>query len=1227
MGPLKVVLLTESDSLKPDVNLPYKYYGQKLWETIRTVVEQLQYRCESVELHKLDFQEHESVNKYLSADIVIMDVTNQDRRPTFMYHKGNRESMDCLDDIVLIQASGVENDSAIQDLKTTCKIKRLIVYRYDESKNVFYDTTQPANPFPLLSTNLNLFLKRAADNIQKGLADRYISRMNTSKAESQDDNTYRQFLWNEVCDEILNENNHESATPKLITKLMYAFRDIQDYESMIKLNERCEQLKEIGKRIKTNMMISYLTAFARSRRNQPGDRDEALNILERLCQTKKTESELSNDIICLCGRIYKDKYTESSCTDQESLEKAIEWYRRGYAADPNIHAGINLLFLLAIKIEDLKNNNEAYRIIIQLNALLGKKGRSLRDLTNYWDVATYFELHAVQRDWSKACLAALHMYLLNPPIWYLKSTINNLKILHQATRMRDKEKLREQLSETTDDENVYSFWIDFFTDAINSNSTSSEERELPAQVPILVCDNYEKHDGTTLKNVYVESHLQLNFHTGSEPETLVIYTLAKPSQAQVDVSVRTIHMDSIRSIINVKRDNRSVFLYAYENAEAFLSVELQIFFSSVERRIAFNEKMSKYRVQTNIPEVEPKFDLVFDRDPHEQRTALGQGTYGKVYVAHDRNTWKKFAVKEIPMRNPVYTDVLENEIKILSTLSHKNIVTYYGSVIDRSKKQSVFQIIMEYVDGGSLSQHLSKFGQFQEPVIRNYTRQLLEGLQYLHENHILHRDIKSANILVNSRGEIKIADFGTSKRLAGLQLCTEDSVGTLQYMSPDVVLVPPMGYGPEVDIWSVGCTVIEMATGKMPFHKVVNAGALLLKLGSERQPPDIPPELSDTAKDFLSKCFEPTDKRPSAKDLLNHPFFKLKLARDNNGKNGGEKGQESSIHVSDCSLPYHRSFSEEAGVLEPAKSLEPQVSIDDRRRSELMNIIRDNDSREDLLGQWMDLIDEKNETEVLTIDKLRILLSGICEYLEDLNERSLQIALEQICDNSTLDSDSRTDLERSFYLFIKATNTVLSSKNGLPPHVLFALDNVIRRVAEHLVGFIRPDFLPAVSNITPITPSDSTTMSSTNTRSPLFLSINEGNNEEMARLHQLYLKLVHANREQLNKLITIESNNSIKLNEIMSNQKNDNSPSKTVGLFLPVEPSPENEITSADPSTIQEATEEKKRPTHLTPMAAIAKQATRSRTLVTMEQEHDQLLKSLLDNRTRLNQLLNSANI
>ncbi|CAF4618675.1 unnamed protein product, partial [Rotaria sp. Silwood2] len=106
---------------------------------------------------------------------------------------------------------------------------------------------------------------------------------------------------------------------------------------------------------------------------------------------------------------------------------------------------------------------------IQLNALL----------------ATYFELHAVLHDWSKACQAALHMYLLNPPIWYLKSTINNLKILHKATRLRNQGRLSyEQSSITTAHEYIYSFWIDFFSEAINSNSTSCEERELPAQVPV-----------------------------------------------------------------------------------------------------------------------------------------------------------------------------------------------------------------------------------------------------------------------------------------------------------------------------------------------------------------------------------------------------------------------------------------------------------------------------------------------------------------------------------------------------------------------------------------------------------------------------------------------------------------------------------------------------------------------------------------------------------------------
>ena len=164
-------------------------------------------------------------------------------------------------------------------------------------------------------------------------------------------------------------------------------------------------------------------------------------------------------------------------------------------------------------------------LVLQLNALLGKKGRSLRDLNVYWDVATYFELHAVQHDWPKACQAALHMYLLNPPVWYLKSTINNLKILHRATRIRDQQRLREQVRSLPVEENTYSFWIDFFADAINSHSPTAEERELPAQVPVCNCKVAPPFDGT--ENELLSSRFSSATTTKRRMERLSIMSTPK----------------------------------------------------------------------------------------------------------------------------------------------------------------------------------------------------------------------------------------------------------------------------------------------------------------------------------------------------------------------------------------------------------------------------------------------------------------------------------------------------------------------------------------------------------------------------------------------------------------------------------------------------------------------------------------------------------------------------
>ncbi|CAF3121739.1 unnamed protein product [Rotaria sp. Silwood2] len=204
------------------------------------------------------------------------------------------------------------------------------------------------------------------------------------------------------------------------------------------------------------------------------------------------------------------------------------------------------------------------------------------------------------------------------------------------------------------------------------------------------------------------------------------------------------------------------------------------------------------------------------------------------------------------------------------------------------------------------------------------------------------------------------------------------------------------------------------------------------------------------------------------------------------------------------------------------------------------------------------------------------------------------------------------------------TNTVLSSKNGLPPHVLFALDNVIRRVAEYLVGLIRPDFISAATSIAPITPSDAPTFRSTGSRSPFFPNPTDAANEEIARLHQQYAQLLQTSRNHLSQLISIENNNVVKLYELSVNQEEKKSSSKAIGLFLPVESSPTIETTDSEHVTTSVA-EEQNKSSILTQKTKASQQITQSRSLIEIEQEHDQLLKSMIENRTRLNQLLRSS--
>uniref|UniRef100_A0A161ZMJ9 mitogen-activated protein kinase kinase kinase n=1 Tax=Daucus carota subsp. sativus TaxID=79200 RepID=A0A161ZMJ9_DAUCS len=256
---------------------------------------------------------------------------------------------------------------------------------------------------------------------------------------------------------------------------------------------------------------------------------------------------------------------------------------------------------------------------------------------------------------------------------------------------------------------------------------------------------------------------------------------------------------------------------------------------------------------------------------------IGSGAFGQVYMGMNLDSGELLAVKQVSIaansaskeKTQAHVRELEDEVKLLKNLSHPNIVRYLGT----AREEHSLNILLEFVPGGSISSLLGKFGSFPESVLRMYTKQLLLGLEYLHKNGIMHRDIKGANILVDNKGCIKLADFGASKKVVELATMTgaKSMKGTPYWMAPEVIL--QTGHSFSADIWSVGCTVIEMATGKPPWSQQYQEVAALFHIGTTKSHPPIPDHLSAEAKDFLLKCLhkEP-DWRPTASDLLQHPF-------------------------------------------------------------------------------------------------------------------------------------------------------------------------------------------------------------------------------------------------------------------------------------------------------------------------------------------------------------------